>query len=119
LHDFARTPSESREDSELAKLRNSQEEIEALEADAEALLASYEQVTPDRLDALEAEEHHRIYRLRRLEILAHLDGSLEAQGAYRSTLVVSASYARMMQSVLTNARTASVSDWTKRPRNRL
>jgi hypothetical protein len=65
---------------ELAKLRSSQEEIAALQADANALLASYEQVTPERVDALEAEEHHRIYRLMRLEVLAHLDGSLEAQG---------------------------------------
>jgi site-specific DNA recombinase len=65
---------------ELAKLRTTQEEIEALEADADALLASYEQVTPERLDALEAEERHRVYRLMRLEVLAHLDGSLEAQG---------------------------------------
>jgi len=44
---------------ELAKLRSGQEEIEALEADADALLASYEQVTPDRLDVLDAEERHR------------------------------------------------------------
>jgi hypothetical protein len=65
---------------ELAKLRSSQEEIEALETDADALLASYEQVTPERLDALEAEERHRAYRLMRLEVLAHLDGSLEANG---------------------------------------
>jgi hypothetical protein len=67
-------------ESELAKLRSSQEEIEALEADTGALLASYEQVTPERLDALDAEEHHRVYRLISLEVLAHLDGSLEAQG---------------------------------------
>jgi site-specific DNA recombinase len=65
---------------ELAKLRSSQEEIESLEADADALLASYEQVTPERLDALDAEEHHRVYRLISLEVLAHLDGSLEANG---------------------------------------
>lgn len=65
---------------EIAKQRSTQEEIEALETDADALLVSYEQITPEALDALEAEEHHRIYRLMRLEILAHLDGSLEAQG---------------------------------------
>jgi len=67
-------------ESELAKLRTTQEEIEALEADADTLLASYEQVTPERLDTLKAEEHHRIYRLMRLEVLVHLDGSLEAKG---------------------------------------
>jgi site-specific DNA recombinase len=65
---------------ELAKFRSSQEEIGALEADADALLAAYEQVTPDHLDALDAEEHHRVYRMMRLEVLAHPDGSLEAQG---------------------------------------
>ena len=53
-------------ESELAKLRTTQEEIEALEADADALLASYERVTPEKLDALEAEERHRVYRLMRL-----------------------------------------------------
>ena len=67
-------------ESELAKLRTTQEEIEAMEADADALLASYERLTPEKLDTLEAEEHHRIYRLMRLEVLAHLDGSLEAKG---------------------------------------
>ena len=65
---------------ELAKLRSTREEIEALEADADALLASYEQVTPERLDALDAKEHHRVYRLMRLEVLVHLDGTLEAKG---------------------------------------
>jgi site-specific DNA recombinase len=65
---------------ELAKLRSSQEEIESLQADADTLLASYEQVTPDRLDVLDAEERHRAYRLMRLEVLVHLDGSLEARG---------------------------------------
>jgi hypothetical protein len=65
---------------ELAKPRTTQEDIEAMEADADTLLASYERVTPEKLDALEAEERHRVYRLMRLEVLAHLDGSLEAQG---------------------------------------
>ena len=37
---------------ELAKLRGVREEIEALERDADALLASYEHATPDDLDAL-------------------------------------------------------------------
>jgi hypothetical protein len=67
-------------ESELAKLRTTQEEIESLEADADTLLASYERATPEKLDALEAEERHRVYKLMRLEVLAHLDGSLEAQG---------------------------------------
>jgi hypothetical protein len=65
---------------ELAKLRTTQEDIEAMEADADTLLASYERVTPEKLDALEAEERHRVYRLMRLEVLAHPDGSLEARG---------------------------------------
>ncbi len=65
---------------ELAKLRDSQEEIEALEHDAETLLASYEEVTPGYLDALDPEERHHIYRLMRLEVLMYPDGSLEATG---------------------------------------
>src|SRR4051812_27984076 len=44
---------------ELAKLRNTREEIEALERDAGALLASYERATPEDLDALApAQRHH-------------------------------------------------------------
>jgi len=65
---------------ELAKLRDAREEIEALERDAGALLASYEHATPERLDALSAEERHHVYRVMRLEVLAHPDGSLEATG---------------------------------------
>lgn len=65
---------------ELAKLRGTQEEIEALERDAYALLASYEHSTPDALEALGPAERHHVYRLMRLEVLAHPDGSLEATG---------------------------------------
>ncbi|MDQ5819471.1 MAG: hypothetical protein M3334_14030, partial [Actinomycetota bacterium] len=65
---------------ELAKLRDAQEEMEALEHDAETLLASYEEVTPGYLDSLDPKEHHHIYRLMRLEVLMHPDGSLEATG---------------------------------------
>jgi hypothetical protein len=65
---------------ELVKLRDAQEEIEALEHDTETLLASYEGVTPRYLDALEPEERYHIYRLMRLEVLMHPDGGLEATG---------------------------------------
>jgi hypothetical protein len=65
---------------ELAKLRGVQEEIEALEHDASALLESYEHATPEDLDALSLEERHHVYRMMRLEVLARPDGSLEARG---------------------------------------
>ena len=65
---------------ELVKLRDAQEELDALEEDAETLLASYEKVTPGYLDSLDPVERHHIYRLMRLEVLMHPDGSLEATG---------------------------------------
>ena len=65
---------------ELAKLRDAQEELDALEQDAETLLASYEEATPGYLDSLDPEERHHIYRLMRLEVLMKPDGSLEARG---------------------------------------
>jgi hypothetical protein len=36
---------------------------------------------PEALDALTAEERHRIYKMLRLEVLAHPDTSLEVSGA--------------------------------------
>ncbi|MDP8974151.1 MAG: zinc ribbon domain-containing protein, partial [Actinomycetota bacterium] len=65
---------------ELTKLRGAQEEIEALEDDAASLLASYERAAPEDLEALSPEERHHVYRLMRLEVLSHPDGSLEARG---------------------------------------
>ena len=65
---------------ELTKLRGAQEEIEALEDDASTLLASYESAAPEDLDALAPEERHHVYRLMRLEVSSHPDGSLEARG---------------------------------------
>jgi hypothetical protein len=65
---------------ELIKLRGAQEEIEALEDDASALLASYERAAPEDLDVLAPAERHHVYRLMRLEVLSHPDGSLEARG---------------------------------------
>jgi hypothetical protein len=65
---------------ELTKLRGAQEEIEALEDDASALLASYERAAPENFDALSPEERYHVYRLMRLEVSSHQDGSLEARG---------------------------------------
>ena len=65
---------------ELAKLRGAQEEIEALEDDAAALLASYAHAIPEDLDALAPEKRHHVYKVMRLEVLAYPDGSLEATG---------------------------------------
>jgi site-specific DNA recombinase len=65
---------------ELTKIRGTQEEIEALKDDANALLASYERAAPENLDTLAPEERHHVYRLLRLEVLAQPDGSLEATG---------------------------------------
>lgn len=65
---------------ELTKLRGPQEEVEALKDDANTLLASYERAAPEDLDALDPEERHHVYRLMRLAVRFHPDGSLEATG---------------------------------------
>ena len=65
---------------ELAALSERRERIETLERDANTLLESYAVMTPESLDALVAEERHRIYRMLRLRIQAYPDRRLEAEG---------------------------------------
>jgi Recombinase zinc beta ribbon domain len=65
---------------ELAALHKRWEEIEKLERDRDALLDSLEATAPDALEALTPEERHHVYKILRLRVLAHLDGSLEPSG---------------------------------------
>jgi hypothetical protein len=65
---------------ELTRIRNARTEIETFEADAAALLAYYERVTPEHIDALSPEQRHHVYRTIRLEALAHPYGLIEVTG---------------------------------------
>ena len=66
----------------LAALREREERLRALERDRNALLDSYAKLVPEALDALEAEERHRVYKMLCLSTLALSDGTLEVSGAF-------------------------------------
>jgi hypothetical protein len=67
---------------ELDALKDRSERVERLELDKEALLVSYEAITPEALDSLSSEDRNTFYKLLRLEVLAHPDRSIEvSQGA--------------------------------------
>ena len=65
---------------ELQAVRRRRERIEMLERDAETLLGSYATMVPKALDALSPEQRHHVYKMLRLRVLAHPDGSLEPSG---------------------------------------
>jgi DNA repair ATPase RecN len=67
---------------ELKVLREHDEYLNGLEKDRDALLNSLAEVAPDALDSLTPEERHQVYRMLRLRVIANLDGSLEASGAF-------------------------------------
>jgi septal ring factor EnvC (AmiA/AmiB activator) len=60
---------------ELDALRSRQEHIEQLESDADTILNQYARMVPEALDALTSEERHRVYKMLRLKVLLHADGS--------------------------------------------
>jgi site-specific DNA recombinase len=62
---------------ELEALRHHEEEIASLERDRDALLEHYAAAAPDALDSLPPEERHNLYRLFRLEVFTHPDGTTE------------------------------------------
>ena len=67
---------------ELAALQNRKERIEALERDRDAVLEDYAGRTPEALEALTSEERHRLYKMLRLSVKIHPDGSAEIAGAF-------------------------------------
>jgi site-specific DNA recombinase len=66
---------------ELAAIEGRKERLERLERDRDALVERYAGVVPASLDALPPEERHRLYKMLRLEVVAHPDQSLEVSGA--------------------------------------
>jgi len=66
---------------ELETLRRTKERVEHLEQDKETLLESYAKMAPDALEALSAEERHRLYRMLRLRVVVNPDRSIEVTGA--------------------------------------
>jgi hypothetical protein len=66
---------------ELETLHRSKERVDRLEQDKESLLESYARMAPDALEALSAEERHRLYRMLRLRVVVNPDRSIEVTGA--------------------------------------
>jgi hypothetical protein len=62
---------------ELEALRHHEEEIARLERDRDALLEYYASAAPEALNSLTPEQRHNLYKLFRLEVLAHADGTTE------------------------------------------
>jgi hypothetical protein len=67
---------------ELEVLRSRRERIEELERDKEVPLESYVGMVSEALDSLLPEERHQVYQMLRLEVVAHVDSTLEASGAF-------------------------------------
>jgi site-specific DNA recombinase len=67
-------------DREMRSLRNRQEQIRQLKEDRDALLEDYAGLVPVALDALDAPERHRVYKMLRVEAAIAADGSLEVSG---------------------------------------
>jgi hypothetical protein len=67
---------------ELAVLQNRKERIAALKRDRDTVLEDYAGRTPDALEALGSEERHRLYKMLRLSVKIHPDGSAEVAGAF-------------------------------------
>jgi hypothetical protein len=67
---------------ELNALRSRREHIEQLENDADTILEHYAGMVPEALDALTSEERHRVYKMLRLKVLLHADGSTEITGMF-------------------------------------
>jgi flagellar motility protein MotE (MotC chaperone) len=65
---------------ELDALSSRQEHVERLEKDADVILEHYAGMAPGALDNLTSEERHRIYKMLRLKVLLHADGSTEITG---------------------------------------
>jgi hypothetical protein len=75
---------EEREGAEeaLEALKLKRGKLEALERDAETLLASYADMVPEGLDALSAEERQRVYKMMRLKIYTYANGGTELNGTF-------------------------------------
>ncbi len=73
---------------ELEALRNRHEEVEQLERDRDALLASWTDAAPEDLNALASEQRNELYRRLRLEITPRED-SYEVRGPFCTTAPLS------------------------------
>ncbi len=74
---------------ELEVLQGHQERMGALERDKDALLESYAGMAPEALSSLTAEERHQVYKMLRVRVTVHMDGTLEVSGALAGAIGIS------------------------------
>jgi site-specific DNA recombinase len=67
---------------ELDALASRSERVAASERDAEAVVRDYAGLMPEALGAMAPEERHRVYKMLRLKVLVHPDGSGELSGVF-------------------------------------
>jgi hypothetical protein len=86
LEDRLKEIDETRETAraELAILEEGRQRLEELERDGGALMERYASTVPEALENLLPEERHRVYKMLRLRVLAHLDFHLEVNGVLGS-----------------------------------
>jgi Zn-dependent protease with chaperone function len=68
----------------LGLLETREERVRELEADREALNASYAEVVPEALDGLSGEERMRVYEMLQLEVMPDSEG-YEVSGTFCSS----------------------------------
>jgi hypothetical protein len=71
---------------ELARIEGRAARLDRLERDSEALLNHYARIVPEHLDSLEPAERNHVYKLLKLTVLAHQNGSLELSWALGADL---------------------------------
>jgi hypothetical protein len=76
---------------ELNALKSRREHIKQLENDADTILELYAGMVPEALDALTSQERRRIYKMLRLKVLLHADGSTEITGMFGEPVEASGS----------------------------
>ncbi|MBA2715025.1 MAG: recombinase zinc beta ribbon domain-containing protein, partial [Rubrobacteraceae bacterium] len=74
---------------ELETLQMRREKLEEMQRDKDVLLEHYASLTPEALKSLASEERHQLYRMLRLRVIAHLDGTIELTGDLVSATDVS------------------------------
>jgi hypothetical protein len=63
--------------------------LEELERDKDALLESYVGMAPEALNSLTPQERHRVYKMLRVRVVAHVDGTLEVSGEFAGAIGIS------------------------------
>jgi site-specific DNA recombinase len=67
--------------SELTAAKARRERVRALEEDAEAVVSLYSGLVPESLEAMTSEERNQLYRMLRIDVRVHVDGTMDIGGA--------------------------------------